>query len=398
MKGRQADCSLALTCLAKICTEEFGKDLSQHVYELLKSSRPYIRKKAILAMYKISLVYPEVLVTLLPKLLEALSDDYLSVVCAAVTVLCELARRSPKDVAMFGPPLINLLEDSRNNWIRIKVVKLLGWLCREKPALAESLVNPISKLMNKTEAKSLMYECCNTITVGMTKYYSVVELAAGKLGEFITDSDQNLVVLGLLALTRLGKTYPNVIQKHRDMVLNCFEDEDVGIRSCALDLITCFIKKNNFREVSKILRRKLSKALEVSIYVYNFFWGEGPPLCFSPFGTDEETVENRHRVGQLWPPFFLSGGILKPGSASLGMNILSTSVSPIFHRERIRNDQCRGYLTSKATFFSLLPSGYWTLESSNKRLQTHQEGISSCLLSPTLRGTSRMFCSGSWRR
>ena len=48
--GKIQDCSQALTCLAKIITEELGKDLEKDVSLLLTSPGPYIRKKALLVL------------------------------------------------------------------------------------------------------------------------------------------------------------------------------------------------------------------------------------------------------------------------------------------------------------------------------------------------------------
>ena len=43
--------------------------------------------------------------------------------------------------------------------------------------------------------------------------------------------------LGLLALSKLMPVAPKAIQEHREMVINCLDDEDVTIRLRALDLI-----------------------------------------------------------------------------------------------------------------------------------------------------------------
>lgn len=60
-------------------------------------SKPYIRKKAILMMYKLFLVYPEALRTAFTRLKERLEDSDAGVQAAAVNVVGELARRNPKN-------------------------------------------------------------------------------------------------------------------------------------------------------------------------------------------------------------------------------------------------------------------------------------------------------------
>jgi AP-3 complex subunit delta len=48
-----------------------------------------------------------------------------AVVAATVNVLCELARRNPKNYLILAPQLFHLLTTSANNWMLIKIVKLV---------------------------------------------------------------------------------------------------------------------------------------------------------------------------------------------------------------------------------------------------------------------------------
>lgn len=48
------------------------------------------------------------------------------VVGATVNVLCELARKSPEDYLPLAPQLFHLLTTSSNNWMLIKIIKLVS--------------------------------------------------------------------------------------------------------------------------------------------------------------------------------------------------------------------------------------------------------------------------------
>uniref|UniRef100_A0A7S1TDJ8 Clathrin/coatomer adaptor adaptin-like N-terminal domain-containing protein n=1 Tax=Compsopogon caeruleus TaxID=31354 RepID=A0A7S1TDJ8_9RHOD len=254
----KADCSQALTCLAKIVTEELGRECSGDVFSLLNSPRSYIRKKALLTMYKVSLVYPEAISPFLPRLQDRLEDSDPTVVCAAVTVICEMAKTEPKKFLGFAPALFALLErPTSNNWTQIKIVKLMGKLTPLEPRLAKKLREPMKILMKTTRAESLLYECCNTVTLGMIDYPDVVDLCAARLGEFIRGSDQNLKFLGLLSMERIARVSREALYDHREIILDCLDDRDVVIRMRALDLIAQFFSKRNLRELSKILLLKL---------------------------------------------------------------------------------------------------------------------------------------------
>lgn len=113
---------------------------------MLNHSRPNIRKRAILAMYKILVKYPETSPLGMVRLREKLDDPdpgkgsfgnvfitllipimFTGVVAATVNVLCELARRNPQDYLLLAPQLFHLLTTSSNNWMLIKIIKLVSF-------------------------------------------------------------------------------------------------------------------------------------------------------------------------------------------------------------------------------------------------------------------------------
>jgi len=53
---------------------------------------------------------------------------FAAVVAATVNVLCELARRNAKDYLSLAPQLFHLLTSSSNNWMLIKIIKLVRTL------------------------------------------------------------------------------------------------------------------------------------------------------------------------------------------------------------------------------------------------------------------------------
>lgn len=259
--GKLQDCSQALTCLGKLVTEELGRDLERDVSLLLNSPRPYIRKKALLVLFRLIMVHPDTLPVVSQRFKERLMDADPGVVCAAVTVTCELARASPRSFLSLAPLLYQLLTNKdSNNWMLIKIVKLMGVLTPLEPRLGKKLVEPITTLMRTTRAKSLLYECCSTVTEGLMAHPEAVELCAQRLGEFMDESDQNLKYLGLLSMRKLIQAHPHLALEHRDNILDCLDDEDTGIRMRALELVSEFVTKRTLRDISRILLKKLRKA------------------------------------------------------------------------------------------------------------------------------------------
>ena len=94
----------------------------------LTHSSPTVRKKTIVTIYRLALVYPETLRPAWPKIKERLMDDSedSSVTAAIINVICELGWRRPQDFLPLAPRLFELLVDGGNNWMAIKLIKLVS--------------------------------------------------------------------------------------------------------------------------------------------------------------------------------------------------------------------------------------------------------------------------------
>ena len=117
-------------------------------------------------MYKIFLKYPDALRPAFPRIKEKLDDPESSVQAAAVNVICELARKNPKNYLSLAPIFFKLMTVSTNNWVLIKIIKLFGALTPLEPRLGKKLIEPLTNLINSTSAMSLLYECINTVLAG----------------------------------------------------------------------------------------------------------------------------------------------------------------------------------------------------------------------------------------
>ncbi len=119
------DAGCAMSGLACFVTTDISRDLANDVLTLLNSTKPYLRKKAVLLMYKIFLKFPDALKPAFPRLKEKLEDPDPGVQSAAVNVICELARKNPKNYLPLAPVFFKLMTNSTNNWMLIKIIKLV---------------------------------------------------------------------------------------------------------------------------------------------------------------------------------------------------------------------------------------------------------------------------------
>lgn len=122
----QYDAGLALSGLSCFISPDLARDLVHDIMTLLTSTKPYLRKKAVLMMYKVFLRFPEALRPAFPRLKEKLEDPDSGVQSAAVNVVCELARKNPKNYLSLAPVFFKLMTTSTNNWMLIKIIKLVS--------------------------------------------------------------------------------------------------------------------------------------------------------------------------------------------------------------------------------------------------------------------------------
>ncbi|KAL0277639.1 UNVERIFIED_CONTAM: hypothetical protein PYX00_004861 [Menopon gallinae] len=263
----QYDAGLALSGLSCFVSTDLAKDLANDIMTLLSSTKPYIRKKAVLMMYKIFLRFPDALRPAFPRLKEKLDDPDSGVQSACVNVVCELARKNPRNYLSLAPVFFKLMTSSTNNWMLIKIIKLFGALTPLEPRLGKKLIEPLTNLIHSTSAMSLLYECINTvlavlisISSGMPTHSASIQLCVQKLRILIEDSDQNLKYLGLLAMSKILTTHPKSVQAHKDLVLQCLDDKDESIRLRALDLLYGMVSKKNLMEIVKKLMVHMNKA------------------------------------------------------------------------------------------------------------------------------------------
>lgn len=263
----QYDTGVALTGLSCFVTPDLARDLANDIMTLMSHTKPYIRKKAVLIMYKVFLKYPESLRPAFPRLKEKLEDPDPGVQSAAVNVICELARRNPKNYLSLAPLFFKLMTCSTNNWVLIKIIKLFGALTPLEPRLGKKLIEPLTNLIHSTSAMSLLYECVNTVIAvlislssGMPNHSASIQLCVQKLRILIEDSDQNLKYLGLLAMSKILRTHPKSVQAHKDLILQCLDDKDESIRLRALDLLYGMVSKKNLMEIVKKLMTHVDKA------------------------------------------------------------------------------------------------------------------------------------------
>ncbi|CAN0186855.1 unnamed protein product [Scytosiphon promiscuus] len=89
---------------------------------------------------------------------------------------------------------------------------------------------------------------------------AAVRLCSDHLRKFTEDPDQNLKYLGLVGFVNLMRSHPRAVAEHRALVLACLADDDVTIRTRALELLTGMVTKRNLEDLVLNLLQHVARA------------------------------------------------------------------------------------------------------------------------------------------
>ncbi|KAF2034771.1 Adaptor protein complex AP-3 delta subunit [Setomelanomma holmii] len=263
--------ALPLGAIPHVVNPSMANSVLSDLIPRLTHSHAMIRKKTVVTLYRLALVYPETLRPAWPKIKERLLDDSEdpSVTAAIVNVVCELGWRRPQDFLPLAPRLFDLLVKGQNNWMAIKLIKLFATLTPLEPRLIKKLLPPLTKIIRETSAMSLLYECINGIiqggileaVEGTTEGEEVAKLCVGKLrGMMVIEGDSNLKYVALLAFERIVRSHPYLVSQQQDVILECIDDPDISIRMRALDLVVGMVNVDNLTAIVGRLMRQLRNA------------------------------------------------------------------------------------------------------------------------------------------
>src|SRR6201996_4073531 len=261
--------SLPLVTLPHIVTSSLALSILTELLPRLSHSQPAVRKKTIVTLYRLALVYPETLRVAWPKIKERLLDEQedSSVTAATVNVVCELGWRRPQDFLPLAPRLFDLLLAQKNNWMGIKIIKLFAVLTPLEPRLVKKLVRPLTKLIQETTAMSLLYECISGIIQGGildgaesgVDVEEVADLYISKLrGMIVLAGDPNLKYVALLAFNKIVTSHPALIAMQQDVIMGCLDDPDISIKMRALELVSGMVNSDNLQAVVNRLMKQLA--------------------------------------------------------------------------------------------------------------------------------------------
>jgi AP-1 complex subunit gamma-1 len=299
---------LALCAIGNLATADMSRDLAPEVDKHLKSSQPYLRKKACLAMARCLTKCPDMVEDFVDRVVTLLKDRSHGVLITVIQLMTQVLIVEQKNNEMeaeyeddeesdYGTPcqdafvklvpsLVKLLRNvtgggyaandaggASDLFLQVQILRLLRLLGTGNEKASEEMNDVLATVATNTETSknsgnAILYECVQTI-MAVESDDGLRVLAVNILGRFLLNRDNNIryVALNTLSnciveakrsvrddLTQTATEGVNsaaaALQKHRTTIVDCLKDPDISIRTRALELIYHLVNKENVESLT----------------------------------------------------------------------------------------------------------------------------------------------------
>jgi AP-1 complex subunit gamma-1 len=259
---------LALCALGAICSPEMSRDLGGEVEKLMKSSNPYLKKKAVLCAVRIIRKVPEQFDVFQNSVRSLLSEKNHGVLLTATALVTEMCEQNSQALQIFRKLVPNLVRILKNliisgyspehdvsgisdPFLQVRLLRLMRILGRNDTEASETMNDILAQVSTNTEnsknvGNAILYE--TVLTIMDIKSESGLRVLAVKiLGRFLLNNDKNIRYVALNTLLRVVHADHNAVQRHRATIVDCLKDVDVSIKRRAMELCFALINSNNIR-------------------------------------------------------------------------------------------------------------------------------------------------------
>lgn len=277
--------TLALQCVANLAAREMVEALSPEVTRVLLSgdTADTVKQSAALALLAMLRAAPDAVPTgeWHTRVIHLLNDQHMGVVTAAVSLIEQLARRSPDElkgcVSLAVSRLSRIVTSSYTDlqdytyyfvpcpWLSVRLLRLLQNLPPPEDAsirtrlneclesiLAKASEAPKSKKVQHSNARNaVLIEAINLI-IHLDSEAPLLVRASNILGQFLAHRETNLRYLALegLCLLATSEFAHESVRKHEETVVSALKSEkDVSVRQRAVDLLYAMCDKSNAEHI-----------------------------------------------------------------------------------------------------------------------------------------------------
>ncbi|EED88719.1 gamma subunit of tetrameric clathrin adaptor complex AP2 [Thalassiosira pseudonana CCMP1335] len=257
---------LALCAIGNLATGDMSRDLAPEVDKHLGNAKPYLRKKACLAMARCLTKCPDMVEDFVDRVVTLLNDKSHGVLITVVQLMTRVLvidRQDPCRTAFLKlvPSLVKLLRNLlsmgyspdhdvggiSDPFLQVQLLTLLRLLGAHNVKASEEMNDVLAQVATNTETSknagnAILYECVQTI-MAVESDDGLRVLAVNILGRFLLNRDNNIRYVALNTLAKCIADQQTA--RHRTTVVDCLKDPDISIRQRALELIYHLVNQEN---------------------------------------------------------------------------------------------------------------------------------------------------------
>ncbi len=263
----------ALNAIGEIATADMCRDTCSEVIKCLSSLNPYIKKKAALALVKIIKQCPELVETVAPKLKVIFEDRNHGVLLSGLTLVNTVFKMEPSYIKKNIKYVAFLIKElkilSTTNYspeydingvtdpfLQTKILETLAIFATMYDDQKEDLSNILGSLPTSTDTSTkntgnaVLYELVRTI-FSFESSTALRSMGGSILGKFLCNKDNNYKYIALDSLQEIAKIDINIVQKHKNTILEFLNDSDIAIKRKSLDLTYTIVNEGNIQQIIK---------------------------------------------------------------------------------------------------------------------------------------------------
>ncbi|CAJ1349214.1 unnamed protein product, partial [Effrenium voratum] len=207
------------------------------------------------------------------QLLEDRNHGVLLAGCSLLTTVLEVNPSYVKEFRRYIPPLVRALRNMVTSgyssaaeydvagitdpFLQAKILRLLRILGERSVDASDEMNDILAQVATNTEGtkntgNSILYECVLTI-MSIEAESGLRVLGVNILGRFLLSRDNNIRYVALATLQRMVNVDQQVMQRHRNTIIECLKDADISIRKRALDVTYSLVDDANIKSMTKEL-------------------------------------------------------------------------------------------------------------------------------------------------
>lgn len=253
----------ALNALPKLLCESFAPAFIDPLKELLKSSHPLVKKKALVALHRVAQLTE---VQNLPDIVGALlSDSNPPLLAVCLNIIADFSKSKPEDYLPLIRKLSFLLtqlyekkagyydyQKIPESFMQIKILEIFRTLVAGDKRISGELFPIVEKTLMRADSVNtdmsfgVVYECVLTIC-SLYPNKILLRQASKAVSKFLSthSNNSNLTYMGIKALRHLALKDPALITDHQVFVVRCLESNDDSMKRITLELLYKNTNSNN---------------------------------------------------------------------------------------------------------------------------------------------------------